>query len=143
MISVDILDRDYEPAAGLLYSIIAPRHNGLWIVVRNKDQATWELPGGHIEHGEASDDTARRELFEETGALEFSIERMATYMVSDGSYKGYGRFYYAVVEKTGRLPEYSEIAEVRLVSSLPNDLSHPLIQPVLFNWLQDLLKART
>ena len=40
---------------------------------------TWEIPGGHIEPGESPEEAARRELFEETGAAEFTIRPIFDY----------------------------------------------------------------
>jgi 8-oxo-dGTP diphosphatase len=137
MIKVTILEPEYEPGQKLRYSIIAARFKGLWVFVRHGERTSWEIAGGHIEEGETPMETARRELYEETGALKFSIECMATYMVSDGKYMGYGRFYYAEISEIGELPEGSEIGEVMFSEEMPENNTHPLIQPVLFNWLRN------
>ena len=51
----------------LKYSVIAAQYRGKWIFCRHKARTTWEIPGGHIEPGETSDQAAFRELWEETG----------------------------------------------------------------------------
>tara|TARA_B100001079_G_scaffold85112_1_gene73204 strand:+ start:537 stop:923 length:387 start_codon:yes stop_codon:yes gene_type:complete len=42
--------------------------DGCWIMVKNKSRG-WELPGGSLNKGEAPEEAALRELFEETGVL--------------------------------------------------------------------------
>lgn len=133
MVKVKIYESDFEPPGRALYSIIAARHNGRWLFVRHRERSTWEIPGGHVEEGEDPDTTASRELYEETGATGFDIMFIAPYGVSDGKYAGYGRLYLAEVRTLGRLPEGSEIAEVIMADSMPENLTHPLIQPVLFD----------
>lgn len=55
----------------LKFAVIAARYNGKWIFCRHKQRDTWEIPGGHREPGENIAETAKRELHEETGAVEF------------------------------------------------------------------------
>ena len=42
--------------------------DGCWIMVKNRSRG-WELPGGSLNKGEAPEEAALRELFEETGVL--------------------------------------------------------------------------
>ena len=58
----------------LLYAIIVAKYNDKWIFVKNKERDTWEIPAGHREKNEEIEITAKRELFEETGAKEFKIK---------------------------------------------------------------------
>ena len=47
---------------------VSSREDGCWIMVKNRSRG-WELPGGRMDQGEAPEEAALRELFEETGAL--------------------------------------------------------------------------
>ena len=47
---------------------VSSREDGCWIMVKNRSRG-WELPGGRMGQGEAPEEAALRELFEEAGAL--------------------------------------------------------------------------
>ena len=131
MTRVRFYEIDYTPDQGLIYSVIAARHKGLWILVRHRDRSTWEIPGGHIEEYESPDEAARRELMEETGAEEFTLECVATYSVEKNGHTGFGRLYFAEVTRMDQLSPDSEIAETKLTDNLPGVLTYPDIQPLL------------
>ena len=67
----------------LKYAVIAARFDGKWIFCRHKDRTTWEIPGGHIEPGEMPMEAAKRELYEETGALDADIHIVGGYRLYD------------------------------------------------------------
>jgi 8-oxo-dGTP diphosphatase len=142
MTEVNILDPLFVPDRPITYSIIAAIYGEKWIFVRHYDRTTWEIAGGHIEPGETSYAAAGRELREETGALTFSLECVATYSVIKDDYRGYGRLYLAEVSEMGEVTDTSEIAEVLLSDHLPEDLTYPDIQPVLFKRCIDFLMNR-
>lgn len=114
----------------LAYAVIIAKHQGQWLLVRHKERTTWEVPGGHIEPGEAADDAARRELFEETGARQYLISAICDYTVTIDGQIGHGRLYTAEIETLGALPE-SEIAETKLFGELPENLTYPHIHTAL------------
>ena len=55
----------------LKFAVVISKHNGKWVFCKHKRRDTYEIPGGHRENGEDILSTAKRELFEETGALRF------------------------------------------------------------------------
>ena len=81
MTEVRFYDPDFEPERPLTYSIISARFQNRWIFVRHQNRTTWEIAGGHIEPDEGAYNAACRELQEETGALKFDLECIATYSV--------------------------------------------------------------
>ncbi len=120
------------------YSVIVAKHKGKWIYCRHNKRTTFEIPGGHIEEGETSLEAAKRELYEETGAIDFDISPVCVYSVDD-----YGKLFFAEVKTLGDIPNGSEIAEVTL-SELPlNELTYPHIQPYLFHRVQGYLSINT
>jgi 8-oxo-dGTP diphosphatase len=133
MTEVKFYDPLYEPVKELTYSVISARFNDKWIFVRHHKRSTWEIAGGHIEKGETAFEAAGRELMEETGALIFSLDCIATYSVKKDGETGYGRLYIARVTELGPIPDISEIAEMTLLEMIPENLTHPDIQPHLFS----------
>lgn len=115
----------------LAYAVIAAEYEGKWIYVRHRDRTTWEIPGGRREPGEIISDTASRELYEETGALRFELKPICAYGVDRDGNLSYGQLFQARIKSLGSLPE-SEIAEIRFFDTLPESLTYPLIQPILF-----------
>jgi len=111
--------------------------------VRHKNRKTWEIPGGHREVNEKINDTASRELFEETGATKFSLTPVCIYSVErnkDINYtESFGQLFYSEIEVLDNLPDL-EISEIKLCDSIPNDLTYPLIQPFLHNKVLEFLK---
>jgi len=142
MTEVKFYDPLFVPETKLTYSVISAKFEDRWIFVRHNKRLTWEIAGGHIEAGETSFDAAERELMEETGALKFSIECISTYSVTIDEETGWGRLYMAYVTEIGPIPDISEIAEMRLSYSLPENLTHPDIQPHLFKRTMEFLNIR-
>jgi 8-oxo-dGTP diphosphatase len=142
MTEVKFYDPSYLPSGRLIYSVVAARTGDKWIFVRHQARTTWEMAAGHIEINEEPFETAERELVEETGAINFNIECIATYSVTDDKGTGFGRLYYAEVTELGPVNDRSEIAEVRLMDHLPENLTYPDIQPCFFSTVTDYLKRK-
>ncbi|MFA9380299.1 MAG: NUDIX domain-containing protein [Acetanaerobacterium sp.] len=126
------------------FAVIISRANDRWVFCKHRERTTYECPGGHREPDEAIDDTARRELFEETGAIEFSLMRVCPYSVTDDTgerTETYGMLYYADVTRFGVLPDF-EMEKILLLEELPECWTYPVIQPRLVErvreWLADL-----
>jgi 8-oxo-dGTP diphosphatase len=111
--------------------VVAAYFEGKWLWVKHKERETWELPAGHIEAGETPCVAAMRELYEETGTLNYRINPLCDFSITHRGQSSYNRFYLAVVSKLGTLPK-SEIEEVKLFDAAPEELTYPSIQSVLF-----------
>lgn len=114
------------------YVVITAQYKNKWIWVKHRERDTWEIPGGHVEEGESPDEAAKRELFEETGAVKFQIKSICDYSVKINGKEGMSRLYFAKVDELGLLPE-SEICCVELFDYIPEKLTYPDIQPILLN----------
>ena len=120
----------------LKFAVIISQINGKWVFCKHKERDTYELPGGHRENGERIDDTAKRELMEETGAIEFLINPVCVYSVigknrvNNTGEETYGMLYFAEIARFAN-ELHSEMEKVVLLDELPNEWTYPLIQPVL------------
>jgi len=121
----------------MAYAVIAAQYGGKWVFVRQKAKTTWEIPGGRKEKDESILQTARRELYEETGAIDFELREICDYSVTRDETR-FGRLFYADITALERLPE-SEIAEAIWQEEFPQELTYPEIQPVLLKHVQEII----
>ena len=126
------------------YAVVMAQEAGKWLICRHRERMTWEIPGGHREAGETIEETARRELYEETGATDAKLTPIEIYrVVREGSDPSYGMLFLAHVEARGDLSPNSEMAEVKSTYLLPPELTYPDIQPKLFARVQYRLNIKT
>lgn len=120
----------------LAFAVIIAKIDGKWIFCKHKDRDTYEIPGGHREPGETIFEAAKRELVEETGAVDFSIKPICVYSVKgktkinpDDDAISYGMLYAAEVFSFEEL--HSEIESILITDKLGENWTYPLIQPKL------------
>lgn len=120
----------------LKFAVIISKSNGKWVFCKHRERTTYEIPGGHREANESIYDTAKRELYEETGAVKFDIAPICVYSVTDRNKvnetveETYGMLYFAnISEFENEL--YSEIENIELFDEMPTEWTYPLIQPLL------------
>ncbi len=137
MTEVRFLNQNEIDDSTLGFAVVAARYGGQWLFSRHHLRSTWELPGGHREPEERIDNTASRELREETGAEDVILEQVCVYELS-GDLNGRGMLYFADVRSPGELP-LSEISEVRLFDRAPDSWTYPEVHPLLFRKVQEWL----
>ena len=121
----------------LKFAVIITKSAGKWVFCKHRERTTYEVPGGHREAGELIEETARRELYEETGALEYTIVPVCAYSVQkDSGQETFGMLYYA--EVTSFEEElHSEIEKIVLTEELPENWTYPDIQPQLIEKVRE------
>ncbi len=122
------------------YTVICSTFQGKWVLSRHKNRETWETQGGHIEAGETPMDCARRELFEESGIRDAELYPVCDYWGFNSFRCSNGMVFLAVVHSIGALPQ-SEMKEIRVFDSLPENLTYPQTSPALFREAEKLLEA--
>jgi len=120
----------------LRFAVIISKSCGKWVFCKHKERNTYEVPGGHREENESILETARRELYEETGAVEYEITPVCVYSVTgknrvnETGEETFGMLYYADIKQFEQ-DLHSEMEKVELFDELPEDWTYPLIQPLL------------
>ena len=122
----------------LEFAVIISKSNGKWVFCKHKERDTFEVPGGHRETGEKIEDTAVRELKEETGAVDFNIKPVCVYSVKgktrvneNDAKESFGMLYAAEIFSFEEI--HSEIEKIVLSDDLIRQWTYPLIQPKLIS----------
>ena len=118
----------------LEFAVIIAKHNGKWVFCKHRERCTWEVPGGHREQGEDILETAKRELYEETGAINFEINPICIYSVTaPDNFNGketFGKLFFVEIH-TFEKDLHSEIEKIAIMNELPLNWTYPEIQPRL------------
>ena len=136
MENLEVKFYDTVEDALLKFAVIISRSNGKWVFCKHKERDTYEAPGGHREAGEDILKTAKRELQEETGAIEFEITPICVYSVkgknrvNDTGEETFGLLCFAEITEFAK-ELHSEMEKVVLMDTLPESWTYPLIQPKL------------
>lgn len=122
----------------LKFAVIISKTNGKWVFCKHRERDTYEVPGGHREKGESIFDAAKRELKEETGAIDFTIKPICIYSVKgktraneNGEDESFGMLFVADIHSFGEL--HSEIENLLITDELVENWTYPLIQPRLID----------
>lgn len=120
----------------LKFAVIISKTNGKWVFCKHKERDTYEVPGGHRESGETIEETARRELREETGAVEFDIKPVCVYSVKGKTRANenledetFGMLFTADIFSFEEI--HSEIEKIIICDELVENWTYSLIQPKL------------
>ena len=120
----------------LKFAVIIAKTNNKWVFCKHRKRNTYEVPGGHREDGESIMDTAKRELYGETGAIRYTLKPVCVYSVTaPDNFNGeetFGMLYYADIHSFE--PElHSEIERIVITDQLVDQWTYPLIQPKLID----------
>lgn len=126
-------------------ALVLDRYNRL-LLQRRSDNQLWGLPGGSMEPGESIEDTARREVFEETGLVLGDTTLL-------GVFSGPQQFYvypngdqiydlcvaFVARDASGKLTSDEESVDLRYyaMDSLPQDVN-PLDKPIIQKLIESL-----
>lgn len=125
----------------LKFAVIISKSNGKWVFCKHKERNTYEIPGGHREKGESILEAAKRELKEETGAVDFSIKPACAYSVKgktrvnkNADDETFGMLFVANIFSFEEIR--SEIEKIIFTDELVDNWTYPLIQPKLIQEAQ-------
>ena len=110
----------------LKFAVIISKTDNKWVFCKHKER----------EPGESIFETAKRELQEETGAIDFKIEPICVYSVKGKTRvneniddETFGMLFIADINSFEEL--HSEIEKILISDKLVENWTYPLIQPIL------------
>ncbi|MEA4832992.1 MAG: NUDIX hydrolase [Oscillospiraceae bacterium] len=130
----------HAPAIQCGASVIVENENGDILLQLRKDNNCWGYAGGAVEIGESTEETAKRELYEETGLIADEIELFSVfsgkelhYVYPNGDEVFNIDIVYICKKYHGTINiENDEVNNLMFFSidNLPDKISSPVIMPI-------------
>ncbi len=119
----DVLDSDIKNV------VIITKYKGKWVYCKHRERTTYELPSAVRGKGETIEETARRALYEQTGAKNFELIPVGVYE-TEANGKKYGMLYFSDIITIGPKPA-NEIARICYLDEHPAQQTYPQLHPRL------------
>jgi 8-oxo-dGTP diphosphatase len=100
---------------------VLSRYKGRWVLTKHRERG-FEFPGGKREAGESIEETAIREVYEETGGLVGQLQFLGQYKVHDPVKPFVKSIYYAELLEIEKKQNYLETEGPIFMESLPDEL---------------------
>ena len=120
MLEVKLFDLGYCDESEYTRVVCVSKYKGKYVFCYNKKRNGWEIPGGHIEEGETWEEAAKREMYEETGAIKIKLTPISVYKISS-----FALLCYCEIEQMTELPKEYEMDKILLSDMLPDNLTYP------------------
>ena len=122
------------------YVSLISKHQGKWVICHHKDRDVWDCPGGRIEAGETPIQAARRELYEETGAMQADFHPLYIYEILSDKGLSYGIQYFCNIQEFTALPDY-EMDRIDFVNELPlGSMKTPQVHSILIQDVDSIVQ---
>lgn len=123
------------------YAVVVAKYQDDFVLVKHKQRDKFEIPGGHVKEGESVLNAAKRELYEETSAIDFNLFHICDYTSTVDGEESNGGLFYADIAEFGIVLD-EEIDHIELHSELPSEdqLTYAEIHKKLLEKVQDEIK---
>lgn len=116
----------------LKYAVIIAIYKNQFVFCKHIKRLTLELPGGKRKNGESIEQTAKRELYEETGASKYTLQMIGPYSVTELGVESFGMLYFAKIDNFDTLPTF-EMEKIVLIEDLSSikQWTYPTLHPIM------------